>query len=216
MEERQLADELRGMAQTAVTDTSIDDATLILMLRFIGKVAMVVDQAFGDVYAPLLELRYLKPEQLQEPARTELLKELNGVLERSRYRDVEEICSRLHHLSENYATMIAPRLRDLARDSRWSQVFWLLDEHEGRIINMVHGRIYQLCRAVEQAGLGDVPTIRQQATEASDELREALRKPQDLRNQILGLSGEAGLLELVEADRRPDAIAASRGNSLST
>lgn len=192
-----------------MADNGIDDPTLILILRFISKVALVVDQALGDVYEVLLELRYLQPEQINEPHRTELLHELGGVLDRSRYRDVSEICSRLHHLSQNYKTMIEPRLGTLAGTPEWSEVFWLIEEHEGRIIQIVHERIWGLIQALQNAEDRDVPRIRQEAGAAADELRNALSTLQKLRNRILGLSGKQGLLELLEADRRADAIALS-------
>jgi len=140
MSERQLASQIRGMTQAAVADQRIGDQDLVPILEFISSVVLVVEQAFTSVYTQLIELSYARPEDLLEPRRTQILKSLDSVLERSRYRDVEEICSRLHHLSEHYSAVIRPKLGHLATESEWAEVFALLNEYEGRIMLLVCGR----------------------------------------------------------------------------
>jgi len=209
MSERQLASQIRGMTQAAVADQRIGDQDLVPILEFISSVVLVVEQAFTSVYTQLIELSYARPEDLLEPRRTQILKSLDSVLERSRYRDVEEICSRLHHLSEHYSAVIRPKLGHLATESEWAEVFALLNEYEGRIMLLVRSRLRDIGASLETAKTNDLDGIRKAAGKAVNELRRALADLWQLRNQILGLSGEAGLLELLETGRRPQVIAVS-------
>lgn len=209
MPERELAEQLDGMAGSAVADRRISDSDLVPVLRFIGQVAVLVQQAFDHVLASLIELSYLKAEDLQEPRRTELLSSLDSLVSRSHYKDVEEICSRLHSLSDLYAQAVRPRLGSLADASQWGVVFRLLDEHEGAIITMVRDRVDDLHRRLGAANESDLPGIRKDSAAAKDDLQGTLLELWNLRNRILGLSGEAGLLELLATGRRDEAIAAT-------
>jgi len=201
MAERELADQLDDMAASAVADRRIPDTDLVHVLRFIGQVVVLVEQAFDQVFASLIDLSYLKAEDLQEPRRTELLSGMDHVLEKSRYKDVEEICSRLHSLSDLYEQAVRPKLGGLADEPRWGAVMRLLDEHEGEIIDIVRHRVSSLRWRLKDAGERDLPAIREDAAAARDELQQALQKLWDLRNLILGFSGEEGLLELLATGR---------------
>jgi hypothetical protein len=207
MPESELADQLQGMADSAVADHRINDDDLVRTLRFIGSVVTVVGQAFDEVLATLIELSYVTPDHLQEPRKSELLADLDRVVERSHYKDVLEICSRLKHLSDHYAQVIRPKLGGLADESAWSEVFSLLEEHEGAIMRMVERRVQTLHKQLETARDGDLPQIRQHAVDARKEIEQMLERLWDLRNQILGLSGSAGWLELIETGRRSEAEA---------
>ena len=209
MPERELAAELDDMTGSAIADPRIADADLVPVLRFIGQVVVLVGQAFDQVLASLIELSYLKPEDLHEPRRTELLAGIDNVLARSRYKDVEEICSRLHSLSELYERAVRPKLGGLADEGEWSAVFRLLDEYEGAIIGIVKGRVYGLRSQLADAGEADLVAIRSDSVVARDDVQRALERLWDLRNRILGLSGTAGLLELLATGRRSEAIAAT-------
>jgi len=162
MSERQLASQIRGMTQAAVADQRIGDQDLVPILEFISSVVLVVEQAFTSVYTQLIELSYARPEDLLEPRRTQILKSLDSVLERSRYRDVEEICSRLHHLSEHYSAVIRPKLGHLATESEWAEVFALLNEYEGRIMLLVRSRLRDIGASLETAKTNDLDGIRKQ------------------------------------------------------
>lgn len=60
----QLAQQLLGMAQSASTDTRVASTDLRRILKFLVKVVQVVEQAFADVYAILIEVKYLEPADL--------------------------------------------------------------------------------------------------------------------------------------------------------
>ena len=199
------------MAESAVADQRINDEDLVRILRFIGSVVTVVGQAFDEVLATLIELSHVRPDHLQEPRKSELLADLERVVEHSTYKDVEEICSRLHHLSDHYAQVIRPKLGGLEDESAWSQVFSLIHEHEGAIILMVHGHVGVLHQQLATATDADLPQVRQQAADTREEIERMLNKLWDLRNQILGLSGNAGWLELIEVGQRSEAKARNDG-----
>ncbi len=209
MAERELAEQLDGMAESAVADTRISDANLVPVLRFVGQVVILVQQAFDQVLASLIELSYLKAEDLREARRTELLSSIETILARSRYKDVEEICSRLHSLSDLYAQSVRAKLGSLADEAQWGEVFQLLHEHEGAIIHMVSGLVGNLHGQLTQAAEADLPAIREQAAAAKEDLQRTLQQLWTLRNRIFGLSGEAGLLELLVIGQRSEAIAAT-------
>jgi len=209
MSERQLASQIRDMTKTAVADQRIGDQDLVWILEFIGNVALVVEQAFTMIYTPLIKLSHARPEDLLEPQRTQLLESLDSVLVKSRYRNVEEICSRLHHLSDHYSVVIRPKLGHLDAEAEWGQVFALMYEHEDSIMMLVKSRVWAIRESLETAKTSDLDGIRKSAKSALEELHGALADLWQLRNQILGLSGQVGLLELLETNRRPQAIAAS-------
>jgi len=73
----------------------------------------------------------------------------------------------------------------------------------------VRSRLRDIGASLETAKTNDLDGIRKAAGKAVNELRRALADLWQLRNQILGLSGEAGLLELLETGRRPQVIAVS-------
>ena len=87
------------MVGASATNRALSGADLRRVLSFLAKVAQVVDQAFQDVYSVLIELKYLSIRDLYTGRATELRKQLDMIQARSRYRDAEEICSRLYHQS---------------------------------------------------------------------------------------------------------------------
>lgn len=197
MSEQEIARQLQNMSRSAITDMTVSDDDVLKILRFISKVATVVDQAFEDVFATLMDVRFLTPADLLEPRKTELLKRLAGTTDHQRFKYAEDICGRLHHLSEEYAASVQPRLGSLRAEQDWTHVFALLDHHEGWIISQVSNRVFVLQEALDKAKTDDLLKLKADATAAIDEIRGALKTLGQLRNSILGLSGQAGFLELI-------------------
>ncbi len=199
---RLLSDQLHRMTAAVVRGDQIGDADVRTVLRFINKVVQVVDQAFEDVYAVLVDVRLLQPGDLVSGRLVEVRRDVALLLSRSRYRDAEEICSRLHHLSEDYSATIRPIVAGIEDRQAWEQVYYLLDEYEGRIISMVQSVIEDIDRMLEAVTVSDLPAVRVAAGARAEDVRTALRQLGGLRNQILGLSQGAGLLELMNGDDR--------------
>lgn len=197
-----LAQQLLGMAQSASTDTRVASTDLRRILKFLVKVVQVVEQAFADVYSILIDIKYLEAKDLGTSRIREIQKELDLVLARSTFRDVEEICSRLRHLTDQYNETIAPVVSQLERRAEWDQVFAIINEHEGAILNLVRSTLYELNSQI--AGLHtptDLAQMQEMAAVRATALRQALDLLLQLRNRILGLSGQSGFLEMTTADR---------------
>jgi hypothetical protein len=198
----ELAVELRQMASAVATNPTIPSADLRRVLRFLTKVLEVVDQSFQDVYGILIDIQFLTPVLVATGRVEQLQADLQEVFSRSRFRDAEEICSRLHHLGETYNQTIRPIVEPLHASQEWYQVFFLLNEHEGRIIRMIQDAVYEL-RSMLSSDLGGrkLSSLKCAAREKAEFLRQSLSELQDLRNRILGFSGRIGFLELTEVDR---------------
>jgi len=153
----------------------ISSADLRRVLRFLTKVLEVVDQSFQDVYGLLIDIQFLTPALVGSGRVEQLQVDLQNVFSRSRFRDAEEICSRLHHLGETYQQSIRPIVEPLEASQQWYQVFFLLNEHEGRIIRMIQDAVYEL-RGILDADLSgqNLSSLKRKAQEKAESLRESL------------------------------------------
>ena len=201
LELQELAHELRNMTSAAALDENVGASDLRRVLKFITKVLTIVDESFQSVYSVLVDLQFLSKSDINSGRILEIKDEVKQVFSRSRFHDAEEICSRLRHLSEEFGGAIQPIVEHLDDSQRWGHVFELLQEHEGRVIRMIHGAVYEIHDLLdEHASEDDLGFIREEARKKSAMLKSALVEFQSLRNQILGLSGKTGFLELTESD----------------
>ncbi|MFF0945490.1 hypothetical protein ACFYE2_14865 [Kocuria sp. CPCC 205300] len=192
----ELIDNLTEMTTDVVGNERVELPDLRSVLRFINNIVQVVGDTFEDVYMVLLDVSLIDPKNVGSYRINDLRVSIRGLLARSRYRDAEEICSRLHHLSEKYDETIHYIIDDTSSRQRWRQVFHVLDAHEGSIINMVSGTVHELDSSLENATELDLPAVIESAERRAQEMRMALIRLQNLRNVILGLSGNQGLMEL--------------------
>ena len=194
--------ELVGVIDTSSNDVLLNAEGQRAVLRFVARVVHVVEQALQDVYGLAVEVKHIQPGDKAEVAR--LGRELDLVLTRSHAKS-EGICSRLHSLREIFEQDVGLLLRCSPGDPRWHELFWLLDDREGRVIQLVESLVRELTTALDSfgdAGLFGRAKAREEVQHAADEagiqLRYALRELHEIRDKILGLSGQAGLLELTE------------------
>jgi hypothetical protein len=197
---REVLAQLESVVGEATASAAVSDVQLRRVLSFLTKVAHVVDQAFQDVYTLLIELKHVSVEQYESGYLDNLRKELDLILARSKYRDAEEICSRLFHLRQHFQEHIAPLLANVGQTVRWRQLFWLIEEREGRIIMLVHSAVREINELLEGADESVLPAIRKAASERAGQIRETLTELRSFSSAIMGLSGQTGFLELT-ADR---------------
>jgi hypothetical protein len=206
-----LTDQLGSMTSAVVADTTITPPDVRAVLRFVNKVVQVADQAFQDVYTVLIDIQFLQEGDLAAGRLDEVRRSLALLMARSHYRDAEEICSRLHHLAEEYHQKIEPIIANVTDKQAWASVFSLLDEYEGRIILMVERAVYDLDTMLGSLASGpgraQLSQINNAARESAAGMRAALLRLEVLRNRILGLSGEPGLMALVSSSDRERAAA---------
>ncbi|MBF0456542.1 MAG: hypothetical protein HQK99_01435 [Nitrospirae bacterium] len=194
--------QIEDMLVSAVDDRSISDYDLRQLLRFIAKVVQIVEQAFQDVFSVLIDFKYLSVEDFHSRRLVELRKNLDLLLARSRYRDAEEICSRLHHLREQFNTQIEPLVAHLQRYKEWQNLFWLIEEREGRIIRMVERTVYDISNMAGVLTESNISEINEEAGMMANNIKLPLDELRFLTNQIMGFSGRPGLLELTSDGSR--------------
>lgn len=192
-------DEVVGQIRHAVASVGLDrglgDDDLRDVLAFLVKVSQVVDQAFQDVLTLAIELAYLDPCAPSQRL-TQLQKELELLTARSHYRESLEICSRLKHLKEQFDEHIRPALGTVADEAEWRQLFWLIEDREGRLIELVASTAWRLGSELEHAQQGKRDSVTRMARELIGSIRPLLADLRGLTNQVLGLSGKPGFLEL--------------------
>jgi len=186
---------LSDLTSAAIKEPALSSFDLRRLLRFLSKVVQVVEQAFQDVLGLMIEFKHLSEIDKQAGKLTQLAKELELLGARSRYRDAEEICSRLHHLTAYYHSEIESVTRNLLNSSEWRRILRLLDDHEGYIIELVNQSVRELQELLQES---DFKRINIAAGLGVDKIRDSLSQLRALNSQILGLSGNVGLLELTE------------------
>ena len=202
-----LSSQILRMAHSVTAQTDIPNADLRRVLNFLDKLVQVVDQAFRGVYTILVDIKLLDEADIANGQIRAIRKDLEMVSARSWYRDAEEICSRLHHLSDNFQLNIEPIVDSLNRGAEWRDVFQLMDEHEGHIISIVEESVWEVKNLLANLQTADdLAQARQVAEKRGQAMQQALQDLTEFHNRILGLSGTTGFLELIETDR--DAVAA--------
>lgn len=173
------------------------DISRTAFLSFLTKVSHVVEQAFREILIIFIEVKMLTPETVRHDRLDSLRRDVKNILNRSHYRDAEEICSRLAHLREYYDTHFH---RYLQLDSRSYGLLGLLNERESRIIYLIESAVRQIEYNLDNINGSDPYLLQRLTREASDHvtsLKKELRILSDFTNQVLGLSGLPGLLELM-------------------
>jgi hypothetical protein len=190
-----ITDQIGEMTESVFTATRLDKFDLRRILRFLTKVIQIIEQSFQDVLSVLIDFKYLTKDDIKTGKLVQLSREIDLLQSRSRYRDAEEICSRLHHLSDYYRMDIEPLIKRIPNSAKWTDVFQLLNEYEGRIITLVNHSLSELQAAIPN---NDPKSLNSIAASQFTLIQNSLIKLRSLNNEILGLSGHEGLLELTE------------------
>lgn len=206
---QQIIGDIEGIARDAAQQ--LPPRELAAMLSFLTKVTQVLEQAYRDVIPILIEVKYMDERTLHGPDLTDLLKKIDLVMSISHYREAEEICSRLKTLRNTYETELAQYINPDDR-FKWSGLLGLIEEREGRIVILIQSNLYRLQSSLRNASPRDLPGIRQAAAEQMVEVRESLTELNRFASAILGLSGSAGLLEMLRDPK--EACAAAQAVSI--
>jgi hypothetical protein len=193
--------ELQAAVATVVSDRKIDGDELRDVLAFLSRVSQVVEQAFQEVLTLALELAYLDIGSTDQARLLQLRKELELLTARSHYSQSLEICSRLKHLKQQFENHIEPLLGGMSRRAEWHELFWLIEDREGRLIQIVQRSASVLEHELDSAINGRPSHVTQTARLLVGEVKPLLGDLRELTSKILGLSGRDGFLELTR-DRR--------------
>jgi hypothetical protein len=200
--------DIKGAVFQSASELSGSPNDLRDILGFLTKVVQVVDQAFQDVYTLAVELAYVTAEDATSGRIRRLQQNLDLLVGRSHYRDAEEICSRLKHLRTRFEEYVRPAISNVGEQTQWHDLFWLIEEREGRIVALVQGASLQLRQELDRLEPRHIDRVNRAARDLMNELRPLHRELRELTNEVLGLSGRPGFLELT-GNRRELARAAS-------
>lgn len=190
-----IVQEIIQLTDETINQQSLSSFDIRRLLRFLSKVVSILEQSFQEVLMVMIELKYLNKNDLKTNKFTQLSIELDQLNARSRYRDAEEICSRLHHLTTYYSSNIESVTRNLPNFYEWQHILNNLNDQEGFIIILVNRSISELQNLMYEKDIRKISTI---APVRVEEIRESLSQLHSLNSQILGLSGNEGLLEITE------------------
>jgi hypothetical protein len=194
---RRVISDINCMVHAAASSGSrLEDSVLRRTLAFLSQVILVVEQAFQDVLTLLVDIEFLDESTLRPNDLLELRKRVEMLVARSHYRDAAEICSRLKHLRGNYDSFIRKAVEKLPEFSSWQGLLGLIEEREGRIIQLVERTAGDLAQLLAKAEGGNLNPLKDYASRQISELRAMLSELHSLNGRILGLSGDAGFLEL--------------------
>jgi hypothetical protein len=191
------------MVEASVLRGGLPDRDLRALLVFVSQVIQVVGQSFDEVVGILVDVSLLDPEDLQNQEQmTDLRRRVGLLTARSHYRDAAEICSRLQHLKERFEQSVRPKVAHLPEFSGWAGVFGLIDEREGRIIQLVEQTARELESALARLDASNLVATRAVAQQRKNELQRLLSELHRLNGRILGYSGHVGFLELTTTNRK--------------
>ena len=213
-----LVSAMRDFLRAVTQDGNLGENDLHQVLSFVSDVAQVVDQAFSDVLRVFAKYEHISEVDLMMANLPLLASELKGLRSRQYYKDAGDICGQLKTLSYTYTANIAPCIKHLIRADEWREFFWLLDEREGQVVELVNESVGKLQKSlyiytcfpefdayywVEQGDsmLPSLDTIHNVALESSKQIRSMIAEIKEIKNAILGLSGKPGLLQLANTDR---------------
>jgi hypothetical protein len=189
-------EDLKDAVLRSSTDLTVSQSDLRDILGFLTKVVQVVDQTFQDVYTLAIELVYVTPDDLMSGRARRLQQNLDLLVARSHYQQTEEICSRLKHLRTRFDEYVRPAISHLPSQDGWRDLFWLIEEREGRIITLVERSASRLRDELKNIDVRQLQRVNDAARDLTDQLRPLLGELRNLTNEILGLSGRPGFLEL--------------------
>lgn len=218
---KSLVSNLRDVIKVATQDEEKSSDDLRSILIFINEVARVVDQAFTGVLGILVKYKSLTEQDLLPHKLPSLASELENLRTRHHFsmREAGDICGQLKTLRIQYENEIAIKLDPHVKyKNDWESLFGLLEEREGKIVELVNQSIARLqCALYKHTGFQGFDTyyynpdnpeegktiqsIQTIGRQTSQEIESLLTEIGSIKNSILGLSGRPGLLELVNVDR---------------
>lgn len=173
---------------------------------FVESVKKEVDKGFADVHQILAEVAYLKDSEVNQDKIRELQKGLSDTYAKDKFKNLLQICDRLHVLAERYRDKIEPFVKSEFQLDNSSQLFWLLHKHEGAFMYTIKNALNQIVASLEEYKQPqDYNQTRQLARSAQIELQDILDKVVNTSHRFQGsLSG--GTLDLLQTKKVADNV----------
>src|SRR4030095_10800822 len=112
--------------------------------QFVVEVGKEVDKAFSDVHALLGEVAFLKPSELTEDKVMDLKSRLADTHSRDKFKKVQKICDALNVLAQRFRADIEPHRTESGGVPHTSQLFWMLEKHEGALIYIIRNAVDEI------------------------------------------------------------------------
>ncbi len=173
------------------------------VLNFVIGVGKEVDKAFSDVHKLLGEIAFLKPSELTEDKVIDLQKNLTDTYSRDKFKKVKKICDALKKLANRFHADIEPHLTAAGGVPNSSQLFWMLESHEGSFIHIIHHEIDEIVRLLDDyKTVHNIDAARTRARQAQKDLAEAMNHVMTASNKMIGAlpNGSSLLLNKSVAD----------------
>jgi hypothetical protein len=180
-----------------VIQSSGDQALAREVARFVSDVAEQVDLAFSDVHDVLREVAFLSPSELSPDRITHVQEKLAGTHSREKFKKVLGICDRLSVLANQYRQQIEPRLTQVGAAPQSSELFWLLEKHEGAFIYTIKNAVNEINAILDGYQPGqNINDARARARQSLAELENGLQAVMHARNRVVAALPDGAALLL--------------------
>lgn len=177
-----LGAELEHLATQSLGDQALAQE----VAQFVSDVAGQVDLAFSDVHDVLREVAFLPPSELSLDRIKRVQERLAGTHSREKFKDVLGICDRLSILAEQYKQQIEPRLTHIGATPQSSELFSLLEKHEGAFIYTIKNAVNEINTILDgYRGGQNIDEARTRARQGLSELEDGLRAVTHARNRVV-------------------------------
>lgn len=201
-----LISNLNNVLNAAITNApNIETEGLKKLLILISSIVLGCQTSFNKQIQLLIELKYFSENNDIEKFQEEIDHLLLYTYKSSYF---ENYCRKLRELKKNHESIVIPELlkANLENLDNWLELFL---EFEGtpweyyEIENMMREEISTILSLLNNSNSQkNYELIRKKATSYIKLLNNYLSELQNLNNQILGLSGKTGFLELVNIPER--------------
>jgi predicted RNA-binding Zn ribbon-like protein len=191
---------------------SIETEGLEKLLTFISRVSSECHDHFSNFIPVLIKLKYFSKENNVE----EILEDIYQIKFK---HDYKKYCNKLRELQNNYKSIVVPELLKANLESldEWLNIFFRFEGLPFQFITMenamhgdISGILYLIAddsssfmnRSYNNKTEENIQLVRKQASSYIDIINSCLDELQILNNQILGISGRTGFLELVNIPER--------------
>jgi hypothetical protein len=174
---------------------------------FVIRVAELVQLAFDDVHKRLRELAYLKPSEVTPDRVMELRSHLAATYDRDKFKNVLDICRRLHLLAEEFDEDLASKLGRKDASGYPDPLMQILGQHEGYFIRSIENALNELdWKLNDYDQTQSVEEARNYARMAMKELRRHLESVQQFHLQVLKSLPGGNRRILDPTERKADAV----------
>ena len=182
---RILGDEVNNLV--GIAQSTEDPVLRTEILSFVYAVNEQVGKAFSDVYELLGKVAFLKSSELNEDAVRDLQLQLSQTHSSEKFKVLLRICDTLDHLAGRYQAEIQPKIGNEFTADSSSQLFWLLNKHEGAFKWTIKGAVDRIVQLLDDYQTqGDYAAVRKEARNGQNELREILETIVHITNKFAG------------------------------